>query len=110
MDSLAVSAIGLAAGGWDKVKLTGIYTSKNSAIPPWKLGLCSTLSILLDNKEISGKVCGIGQNTVLVAPGSSIYGYWGSGSGSLSFKSTSIDISRQGNDWRLDFTAVLFTW
>lgn len=110
MDSLAVSAIGLAAGGWDKVKLTGIYTSKSNAIPAWKLGLCSTLSILLNNRDGDQQVCGVGQNTVLVAPGSTIYGYWGSGSGGLSFKSTSIANSSGGNDWKLEFTAVLFTW
>ena len=110
MDSLAVSAIALAAGGWQNVKLVGIYTAPNKTLPAWKLGICSTLSLLHNKSDTSGAVIGTGQNTVLVAPGSRIFGFYGSNSGSLVFSTTTIAESHSANDWEIEYTAVLFTW
>lgn len=47
MDSLAVSAIGLAAGGWDKVKLVSmIFINGNGSktTSTWKLGIAQIFS------------------------------------------------------------------
>lgn len=108
MDSLAVSAIGLAAGGWQNVKLTGIYNSITNSIPTWKLGICSVLS-LLANRSIqnsSGSVGGT-RDTVLISPGSILSGYSDSTACSITFETNRI---KHGESRGLTFTAVLFTW
>lgn len=108
MDSLAVSAIGLAAGGWQNVKLVGIYNSVSNSIPTWKLGICSVLSLLASRSTAnsSGNVGGT-RDTVLISPGSALEGYMDTSACSIIFETNRI---KHGDSRGFVFTAVLFTW
>lgn len=75
MDSLISSTIGLAAGGWDKVKLVGIYTAGTTGIPTWKLGVCNITTMssgggALSNQGLFGTVAPF--SSIIVAPGATI--------------------------------------
>lgn len=98
MDSLAVSVIGLAAGGWQNVSLVGIYPRSANNIPSWKLGICS----ITDNSEGDG-----GATTwappLLICPGSIINN--GNAQRGIQFIYNQILVIGGVN-----FTAVLFTW
>lgn len=107
MDSLAVSTIGLAAGGWQNVKLAGIYTTATANTSSWKLGIVSF------GHPVGGvwtDTCSTSYPSMIVAPGSRITGhifYLGSASQfSLVFSTSSIVADQNG----LFFTAVLFRW
>lgn len=96
MDSLAVSAIGLAAGGWQNVKLVGTYAGESNSIPSWKIGLYTPKNI--------GRVTSI---TILIVPGLLLdyVPVEGNRNGIIRFHSTSIEIS-----YAPFGCAILFTW
>lgn len=120
MDSLAVSAIGLAAGGWKNVKLVGIYT-RTTNVPSWKLGICQITQFSQGGLMINGNN-GYSLTSVLaepasiiIAPGNVVNMVTGltnfSGSSirfdteTAVFTTSTVDITRPG--W---CCAVLFTW
>lgn len=104
MDSLISSAIALAAGGWQNVKLVGIYTASRLGLPTWKLGVCSIPSISYLNMSMGASIAP--QSTILVAPGTSINCGEGESTFTLvTFTNTAVSVATGHN-----ITAVLFTW
>ena len=109
MDSLAVSAIGLAAGGWQNVKLvTSFYkvadgSSKN--VPTWKMGICQIPSSAIDSAGTGG-LAFTPMTTVLVVPSTNVVisAYGGQQHVSVTFNTTSISVVRGA------IVAILFTW
>lgn len=108
MDSLAVSAIGLAAGGWQNVKLVASFyitdeSSKN--VPTWKMGICQiTSSVMVSSGSYGTSFTPM--TTVLVVPSTHVEI---SASGThqnvfATFNTTSISVA-WGN-----IVAILFTW
>lgn len=120
MDSFAVSAIGLAAGGWQNVKLVGIYT-RTSNVPSWKLGICQITQfsqgalMINGNSEHSLTSVLAEPASIVIAPGNGVNMVTGlnnfSGSSIrfdaevAAFNTSTVDISNPG--W---CCAVLFTW
>lgn len=102
MDSLITSAIALAAGGWQNVKLAGIYTYAATSIPAWKLGICSINSI---SASSNGSIAY--HNVSLIGPGTKIENIKDSQHVTVELGYSAITSAGYGF---LYFTAVLFTW
>ena len=99
------NVIAAAAGGWDKVKLVGIYTQRTSEIPAWKLGIYSpnTPAILSINSDAIAWCSG-----VLIAPNSVIeFSANQNSSFIIQFSTSSIQIMSTST---IKGTAILFTW
>lgn len=98
------NVIAAAAGGWDKVKLVGIYIQRASEIPAWKLGIYSpnTPATLSINSDAIAWCSG-----VLIAPNSEIEFIANHSSFSVQFKTSSIQIVSTST---IRGTAILFTW
>lgn len=104
MDSLISSAIALAAGGWQNVKLVRICTANQINLPTWKLGVCSIP--IISYLDTSTTISIAPQSTILVAPGTSIScGGGGSTFTLATFTNTVVSVATGHN-----ITAVLFTW
>lgn len=116
MDSLVTSTIGLAAGGWDKVKLVGIYSTDTTGIPSWKLGICNITEMSSGGTAITqtGLACTIAPfSAVLVAPETHVTYVTGctssSNYGTVSILTKAVQFT--ANSIRGSaFVAVLFTW
>ena len=122
MDSLITSAIALAAGGWDKVKLVGMYNAITASIPSWKIGFFQSLSNNLTASSIlsTGVTCAYNAPFIaLIIPGSiienggrlttsggSVNSIMTMGSGTLTFNDTSI----AAKTFNLKWCAILFKW
>ena len=120
MDSLITSAIALAAGGWQNVKLAGMYYEARTSIPTWKIGLFQLLSCRSDAASASnawGTSIVSHPITAIIIPGSTFreMGTISSNQGNVScssfggyvsFKSTSIEEKSISDTW----CAILFTW
>lgn len=104
MDSLVTSAIALAAGGWDKVKLAGIYTHIASLIPSWKLGIYSPHA----PATLGGTMSGLAWCSAVLISSNSRVDYVNAGmSFSVQFNTQSITSSTSSD---ICGTAVLFNW
>ena len=108
MDSLAVSAIGLAAGGWQNVKLvTSFYkiadgSSKN--VPTWKMGICQIPASTIHSSGAYGSSF-TPMTSVLVVPSTHVViSTNGEEHVSVIFNTTSISVARGA------IVAILFTW
>lgn len=112
----------MAAGGWDKVKLIGMYNAIATSIPSWKIGFFQSLSNNLTALSIlsTGMTCAYNAPFIaLIIPGSIIEngGHLAKtegsadsittiGGGSLTFNATSITAKTFNIKW----CAILFTW
>lgn len=97
------NVIAAAAGGWDKVKLVGIYIEGTSGIPAWKLGFYSfniPVTVSLNSAAITW--C----SGVLIAPNSEIVFHADGCTLRILFATSSI----QSSISTIKGTAILFTW
>lgn len=103
------NVIAAAAGGWDKVKLVGIYIEETSGIPAWKLGIYSpnTPAALRLNSDAIAWCSG-----VLIAPNSEINFFVGNSDVNVHFTTSSIQMpaSASASISTIRGTAILFTW
>ena len=105
MDSLVTSAVALAAGGWNKVKLVGIYTQTASNIPLWKLGIYSPNEPATTSGSPANSITW--PSGVLIAPNSTV-GFIVDGNGfNAHFESNAIT---NPNSFVIHGIAILFTW
>lgn len=101
MDAFALSAISLAAGGWDKVKpvnMLYLYGTQDSSVSPWKLGIAQLQST---QNDIPNTV-----ETYLVFPGAKALN---SGM-EVTFGSNTISSKPYSVGGQQCATAILFTW
>lgn len=109
MDSLAVSAIGLAAGGRQNVKLvTSFYMDGKGPpkkVPTWKMGICQITKSTMETIG-SGVSAFTPMTNLLVVPGTNVDIIMNDGYHYISviFNTTSISVTKG------DIVAILFTW
>lgn len=104
MDSLVTSAIALAAGGWQNVKLVGIYTTAKTSIPTWRLGICSVNTLITDYSSANGSI-GLAVPVQIIAPRTSILLQTSISPNREIYFDTSEIVCNT-----LQFTAILFRW
>lgn len=107
MDSLAVSAIGLAAGGWQNVKLvTSFYMASESYknVPTWKMGICQIPESTLDSSGAYGSVFTPMTNLLVVPSTNVVISTNGSHHLSVFFDTALISVVKGA------IVAILFTW
>lgn len=98
------NVIAAAAGGWDKVKLVGIYNQRTSEIPAWKLGIYSpNIPATLGTNSDGLAWC----SGVLIAPTSEIEFIANHNSFNVHFNTSSIQVASTST---IRGIAILFTW
>lgn len=109
MDSLAVSAIGLAAGGRQNVKLVAsLYMAETQYknVPTWKMGICQIPKSIMETDHGSGVSVFSPMTNLLVVPGTNVEIKTEMGHYYITaiFNTTSISVTKG------DIVAILFTW